>query len=115
MVRRIRILVFISVWVSVAATGANNSVSANDESHSSLCLVGQRIREKKNRRKIGSRFKEQGADYFINFRHPGFDNLTPEALEIGRVADCKTRVLHSAQSYLEGVMSPYGKSVPTSP
>lgn len=37
MVRRIRILVLLLVsGVSVAASGADNSASANDESHSSL-------------------------------------------------------------------------------
>lgn len=51
MVRRIRILVLLLVsGVSVAASGADNSVSANDESHSSLPDLASESAKKKNRK-----------------------------------------------------------------
>lgn len=83
MVRRIRILVLLLVsGVSVAASGADNPVSANnDESHSSLPDLASESAKKEEQENKGKTFKERGADYFINSATQGFDNLTPEALE----------------------------------
>lgn len=67
MVRRIRILVLLLVsGVSVAASGADNSVSANDESHSSLPDLASESAKKEEQENKGKTFKEQGANYFIN-------------------------------------------------
>ncbi|EHC54346.1 Putative invasin [Salmonella enterica subsp. enterica serovar Inverness str. R8-3668] len=110
MVRRIRILVLLLVsGVSVAASGADNSVSANDESHSSLPDLASESAKKEEQENKGESFKEQGADYFINSATQGFDNLTPEALESQARSYLQNQITSSAQSYLEGVMSPYGK------
>ncbi|SUH35795.1 intimin [Salmonella enterica subsp. enterica] len=110
MVRRIRILVLLLVsGVSVAASGADNSVSANDESHSSLPDLASESAKKEEQENKGKSFKEQGADYFINSATQGFDNLTPEALESQARSYLQNQITSSAQSYLEGVMSPYGK------
>lgn len=110
MVRRIRILVLLLVsGVSVAASGADNSASANDESHSSLPDLASESAEKEEQENKGKSFKEQGADYFINSATQGFDNLTPEALESQARSYLQNQITSSAQSYLEGVMSPYGK------
>lgn len=110
MVRRIRILVLLLVsGVSVAASGADNSASANDESHSSLPDLASESDEKREQENKGKSFKEQGADYFINSATQGFDNLTPEALESQARSYLQNQITSSAQSYLEGVMSPYGK------
>ncbi|EDX0915779.1 intimin-like inverse autotransporter SinH [Salmonella enterica] len=110
MVRRIRILVLLLVsGVSVAASGAGNSVPANDESHSSLPDLASESAKKEEQENKGKSFKEQGADYFINSATQGFDNLTPEALESQARRYLQNQITSSAQSYLEGVMSPYGK------
>ncbi|EDH2961143.1 hypothetical protein GC780_00355 [Salmonella enterica] len=110
MVRRIRILVLLLVsGVSVAASGADNSVSANDESHSSLPDLASESAKKEEQENKGKTFKEQGADYFINSATQGFDNLTPEALESQARGYIQGQVTSSAQSYLEGMLSPYGK------
>lgn len=110
MVRRIRILVLLLVsGVSVAASGAGNSVPANDESHSSLPDLASESAKKEEQENKGKSFKEQGADYFINSATQGFDNLTPEALESQARSYLQNQITSSAQSYLEGVMSPYGK------
>ena len=110
MVRRIRILVLLLVsGVSVAASGAGNSVPANDESHSSLPDLASESAKKEEQENKGKSFKEQGADYFINSATRGFDNLTPEALESRARSYLQNQITSSAQSYLEGVMSPYGK------
>lgn len=110
MVRRIRILVLLLVsGVSVAASGADNSASANDESHSSLPDLASESAKKEEQENKGKSFKEQGADYFINSATQGFDNLTPEALESQARSYLQNQITSSAQSYLEGVMSPYGK------
>ncbi|EOG2925309.1 intimin-like inverse autotransporter SinH [Salmonella enterica] len=110
MVRRIRILVLLLVsGVSVAASGADNSVSANDESHSSLPDLASESAKKEEQENKGKTFKEQGANYFINSATQGFDNLTPEALESQARGYIQGQVTSSAQSYLEGMLSPYGK------
>ncbi|EIO1214395.1 inverse autotransporter beta domain-containing protein [Salmonella enterica] len=110
MVRRIRILVLLLVsGVSVAASGADNSASANDESHSSLPDLASESAKKEEQENKGKSFKEQGADYFINSATQGFDNLTPEALESQARSYLQNQITSSAQSYLEGVMSPYSK------
>ncbi|WP_371066916.1 inverse autotransporter beta domain-containing protein, partial [Salmonella enterica] len=107
---RIRILVLLLVsGVSVAASGADNSASANDESHSSLPDLASESAKKEEQENKGKSFKEQGADYFINSATQGFDNLTPEALESQARSYLQNQITSSAQSYLEGVMSPYGK------
>ncbi|EBP7982467.1 intimin-like inverse autotransporter SinH [Salmonella enterica] len=95
--------------VSVAASGADNSASANDESHSSLPDLASESAKKEEQENKGKSFKEQGADYFINSATQGFDNLTPEALESQARSYLQNQITSSAQSYLEGVMSPYGK------
>ncbi|EJU6588671.1 intimin-like inverse autotransporter SinH [Salmonella enterica] len=95
--------------VSVAASGADNSVSANDESHSSLPDLASESAKKEEQENKGKTFKEQGANYFINSATQGFDNLTPEALESQARGYIQGQVTSSAQSYLEGMLSPYGK------
>ncbi|EGW1405427.1 intimin-like inverse autotransporter SinH [Salmonella enterica] len=105
---RILVLLLVS-GVSVAASGADNSASANDESHSSLPDLASESAKKEEQENKGKSFKEQGADYFINSATQGFDNLTPEALESQARSYLQNQITSSAQSYLEGVMSPYGK------
>lgn len=98
MVRRIRILVLLLVsGVSVAVSGADNSVSANDESHSSLPDLASESAKKEEQENKGKTFKEQGANYFINSATQGFDNLTPEALESRRavIFKGKSRLLRN--------------------
>lgn len=94
MVRRIRILVLLLVsGVSVAASGADNSVSANDESHSSLPDLASESAKKEEQENKGKSFKEQGADYFINSATRGFDNSPRKRWNPVRVAICKTKSL----------------------
>lgn len=110
MVRRIRVLVLLLVsGVSIAASGADKSVPANDESRSSLPDLASESAQKEEQKNKGKSFKEQGADYFINSATQGFDNLTPEALESQARGYIQGQVTSSAQSYLEGMLSPYGK------
>ncbi|EBX1354543.1 intimin-like inverse autotransporter SinH [Salmonella enterica subsp. enterica serovar Okatie] len=110
MVRRMRVLVLLLVsGVSIAASGADTSVPANDESRSSLPDLASESAKKEEQENKGKSFKERGADYFINSATQGFDNLTPEALESQARGYIQGKVTSSAQSYLEGMLSPYGK------
>uniref|UniRef100_UPI0014834CB2 hypothetical protein n=1 Tax=Salmonella enterica TaxID=28901 RepID=UPI0014834CB2 len=60
MVRRIRILVLLLVsGVSVAASGADNSASANDESHSSLPDLASESAKKEEQENKGKSFKQK--------------------------------------------------------
>ncbi|ECG8590005.1 intimin-like inverse autotransporter SinH [Salmonella enterica subsp. salamae] len=110
MVRRIRFLVLLFMsGASMMASGAAVSVTANNESRSSLPDLASESTQKEEQENKGKSLKEQGADYVINSATQGFDNLTPEALESQARSYLQGQITSSAQSYLEGMLSPYGK------
>ena len=53
-------------------------------------------------------FKEQSESYITNSAAQGFENLTPEALESQAKSYLQNKITSTAQSYIEGLMSPYG-------
>ncbi|MCH0692682.1 intimin-like inverse autotransporter SinH [Escherichia coli] len=57
----------------------------------------------------GKSFKEQTRDYITNSATQGFENLTPQALESQARSYLQNQITSSTQSYIEGLMSPYGK------
>ncbi len=109
MVRRIRILVLLLVsGVSVAASGADNSVSANDESHSSLPDLASESAKKKNRKIKESPLKNRALTTLL-IPPPGALIISPRKRWNPARSYLQNQITSSAQSYLEGVMSPYGK------
>lgn len=108
MALRIRLLVLLIVsGASLTAAGA--VVPANNESRASLPDLASESAQKEEQENKGKSVKEQGADYFINSATQGFDNLTPQALESQARGYIQGQITSSAQSYLEGMLSPYGK------
>lgn len=94
MVRRIRILVLLLVsGVSVAASGADNSASANDESHSSLPDLASESAKKKNRKIKESPLKNRALTTLL-IPPPVALIISPrKRWNPGRVAICKTKSL----------------------
>ncbi|EAO2687927.1 intimin-like inverse autotransporter SinH [Salmonella enterica] len=110
MVRRIRfLLLLLASGVSVTASGAAVTMPENDESRSSLPDLASESTQKEEQESKGQSFKEKGADYITNSATQGFENLTPQALESQARSYLQNEITSSAQSYLEGAMSPYGK------
>ncbi|MBA3110149.1 intimin-like inverse autotransporter SinH [Salmonella enterica] len=108
MALRIRLLVLLIVsGASLTAAGA--VVPANNESRASLPDLASESAQKEEQENKGKSVKEQGVDYFINSATQGFDNLTPQALESQARGYIQGQITSSAQSYLEGMLSPYGK------
>lgn len=105
-------MIFLSglAWAEAAAKGS--SVPANDEKKASqetplpeLGSDGEKFLKKEE----GKGLKESASDYFTNSATQGFENLTPEALESQARGYVKDKATSTAQSYLEGAMSPFGK------
>ncbi len=95
--------------VVCAEANINDPVSTNNITISALPDLASDAAEKEEQKNKGQSFKEKGADYITNSATQGFENLTPEALESQARSYLQNQITSSAQSYLEGVMSPYGK------
>lgn len=111
MVSGVRLFFFLLLVSGVVCAEANFSdpVSANNITLSALPDLASDAAEKEEQKNKGQSFKEKGADYITNSATQGFENLTPEALESQARSYLQNQITSSAQSYLEGVMSPYGK------
>ncbi|MDE9618938.1 intimin-like inverse autotransporter SinH [Citrobacter portucalensis] len=111
MVSGVRLFFFLLLVSGVVCAEANFSdpVSANNITRSALPDLASDAAEKEEQKNKGQSFKEKGADYITNSATQGFENLTPEALESQARSYLQNQITSSAQSYLEGVMSPYGK------
>ena len=95
--------------IANAETDISAPVSENNISSPALPDLASDATEKQEQENKGQSFKEKGADYFTNSATQGFENLTPEALESQARSYLQNQITSSAQSYLEGAMSPYGK------
>ncbi|AKE59753.1 intimin-like inverse autotransporter SinH [Citrobacter farmeri] len=70
--------------------------------------LGSAATEKSEKEESGNSFKEQSTNYLTNSATQGFENLTPEALESQAKSYLQNKITSSTQSYIEGLMSPYG-------
>lgn len=104
-------LFFLLLVSGVVNAGADTSTfsSTNNISVATLPDLSSGAAEKEEQENKGPSFKEKGADYITNSATQGFENLTPEALESQARSYLQNQITSSAQSYLEGAMSPYGK------
>lgn len=105
---RLFFLLLVSGVVSAEAD-ISVPVSENNITLSALPDLASDAAEKEEQENKGQSFKEKGADYITNSATQGFENLTPEALESQARSYLQNQITSSAQSYLEGAMSPYGK------
>lgn len=116
MVPRVRLFVLLLMSGAVAAeTDISVPVIpeyASDSQNtrvSSLPDLASDAVEKEEKESKGQSIKEKSADYITNSATQGFENLTPEALESQARSYLQNQITSSAQSFLEGAMSPYGK------
>ena len=79
------------------------------QSESSLPDLASETAQQEEQSNKGKSFKERGANYVTESAHQGFENLTPEALESQARSYLQGQITSSAQSYIEGALSPYGK------
>lgn len=77
--------------------------------HNELPDLASSAAQKEEQEAKGKSFKEQTRDYITSSATQGFENLTPEALESQARSYLQNQVTSSTQSYIEGLMSPYGK------
>ncbi len=103
---RLFFLLLVSGVVSAEAD-ISVPVSENNIALSTLPDLASDAAEKEEQENKGQSFKEKGADYITNSATQGFENLTPEALESQARSYLQNQITSSAQSYLEGAMSPY--------
>lgn len=87
----------------------------NVKQNESLPDLGSQTAQQDEQTNKGKSLKERGADYVINSATQGFENLTPEALESQARSYLQSQITSTAQSYIEDTLSPYGRSVRTSP
>lgn len=106
-----RRFIFWLLLSGAASADADISVPVNDKNESVLTLpdLASSAAEKEAQENKGQTLTEKGTDYLKNSATQGFENLTPEALESQARSYLQNQITSSAQSYLEGVMSPYGK------
>lgn len=112
MARRVRFVILLVLSVSGAVIAGDNIVApaaANDISESTLPDLGSESVQKEQHNNEDQSIKEKGADYFINSATQGFENLTPDALKSQAQSYLQNQITSSTQSYIEGLMSPYGK------
>lgn len=107
----VRLLFFLILISGVAHAGEDSRASETDKnkSESTLPDLASDSAQKEEQEKEGKSIKQQGADYIINSATQGFENLTPEALESQARSYLQNQITSSTQSYIEGLMSPYGK------
>ncbi|EPO2590115.1 intimin-like inverse autotransporter SinH [Escherichia albertii] len=98
--------IFLTLISGAACAAPEISVGQNE---SSLPDLGSETAHQEEQNNKGKSFKEQGADYITNSATQGFENLTPEALESQARSYLQSQITSSAQSYIEGALSPYGK------
>lgn len=77
--------------------------------HNDLPDLASSAAQKEEQEEKGKSFKEQTRDYITSSATQGFDNLTPEALQSQARSYLQNQITSSTQSYIEGLMSPYGK------
>ena len=70
--------------------------------------LGSDAAQKAEKENNGDSFTEQSESYVTNSATQGFENLTPEALESQAKSYLQNKITSSTQSYIEGLMSPYG-------
>ncbi|WP_045446111.1 intimin-like inverse autotransporter SinH [Citrobacter sp. S-77] len=108
MVQWMRFIIFMLISgaaYAVPETSANKGESSSDNSFPDL--ASESTQEEQEHKK--SSLKEQSADYVMGSATQGFTNLTPEALESQARSYLQGQITSTAQSSLEGLMSPYGK------
>ena len=112
MARRARFVILLVLFVSGAVIAGDNIVAPaaiNNISESTLPDLGSESVLKEQHNNEDQSIKEKGVDYFINSATQGFENLTPDALKSQAQSYLQNQITSSTQSYIEGLMSPYGK------
>ncbi|HBM9259786.1 TPA: intimin-like inverse autotransporter SinH [Citrobacter freundii] len=112
MARRVRFVILFVLFVSGAVIAGDNIVApaaTNNISESTLPDLGSESVQKEQHNNEDQSIKEKGTNYFINSATQGFENLTPDALKSQAQSYLQNQITSSTQSYIEGLMSPYGK------
>ncbi|HBC9290106.1 TPA: intimin-like inverse autotransporter SinH [Escherichia coli] len=98
---------FMLIFISGAAY-ATPEINVK-QSDSSLPDLGSEAALQEEQNNKGKSLKERGVNYVAESAQQGFENLTPEALESQARSYLQRQITSSAQSYIEGALSPYGK------
>lgn len=109
MVRWMRLICLILIAGSSFVASAVAAIEKTPAEHNELPDLASSTAQKEEQEEKGKSFKEQTRDYITSSATQGFDNLTPEALQSQARSYLQNQITSSTQSYIEGLMSPYGK------
>lgn len=108
MVQWMRFIIFMLISGAAYAVPDIPTDKSESSSENSLPELGSESTQEEHNHPKKS-LKEQGAEYVIGSAAQGFTNLSPEALESQARSYLQGQLTSTAQSYVEGLMSPYGK------
>ncbi len=106
------IILLLSNIIAGPACGATGEDSVDDVSSSSednLPELGSDKNAQQAKKSDKQALAESGGNYLVNSATQSFSNLTPEALKSQAQSYLQNQVTSSAQTYLDNVLSPYGK------
>lgn len=106
------IILLLSNIIAGPACGATGEVSVDEESSSqedSLPDLGSDKNTQQAKKSGKQALAESGGSYLVSSAMQDFSNLTPEALKSQAQSYLQNQVTSSAQTYLDSVLSPYGK------
>lgn len=104
-----RLILTILIYGGAIFTSGVAVAEENKSENNTLPDLGSAAAQKAEQENKGKSFKEQTRDYITNSATQGFENLTPQALESQARSYLQNQITSSTQSYIEGLMSPYGK------
>ncbi|WP_313082173.1 intimin-like inverse autotransporter SinH [Atlantibacter sp.] len=106
------VLIIVCLWINCVYSQEAPAAKVNPEESvfNSLPELGSRNSNEKSQDNDPSNtsIQKKASDYFINSATQEFENLTPDALESQARGYVHNQIISSAQSYLEGAMSPWG-------
>ncbi|MEO3991743.1 intimin-like inverse autotransporter SinH [Pseudocitrobacter cyperus] len=100
---------FVLITGSATSAAGEGAAQSKTSSEQPLPDLGSAAAQEEEASNNGKSIKEQGADYFIGSATQGFENLTPEALQSQARSYLQGQVTSTTQSWVEGLMSPWGK------
>lgn len=106
------IILLLSNIIAGPACGATGEVSVDEESSSqedSLPDLGSDKNAQQAKKSGKQALAESGGSYLVSSAMQDFSNLTPEALKSQAQSYLQNQVTSSTQTYLDSVLSPYGK------
>jgi len=106
MAQWMRVIILLLIPAVAFSVSAADTPGIVDLTESSLPELGSDTPERDD---SGKSYTQKSADYITNSAMQGFENLTPAALQSQARSYLQGQITSSAQSWVEGLMSPYGK------